>query len=124
MRGKLIALLLAAVAAAVAVYIFWPLALDEYVDEAEQIVVVRTDYGLSGEAGNAKPWVTARDHTLERGTPEFEAVAALLSGESCHRTLRYPDGTGGRSVTLWFYGGGELLGGFILMDSGFVRDME
>lgn len=123
MRGKLIALLLAAVAAAVAVYIFWPLALDEYVDEAEQIVVVRTDYGLSGEAGNAKPWVTARDHTLERGTPEFEAVAALLSGESCHRTLRYPDGTGGRSVTLWFYGG-ELLGGFILMDSGFVRDMD
>lgn len=124
MRGKLIALLLAAVAAAVAVYIFWPLALDKYVDEAEQIVVVRTDYGLSGEAGNAKPWVTARDHTLERGTPEFEAVAALLSGESCHRTLRYPDGTGGRSVTLWFYGGGELLGGFILMDSGFVRDMD
>lgn len=124
MRGKLIALLLAAVAAAVAVYIFWPLALDEYVDEAEQIVVVRTGYGLSGEAGNAKPWVTARDHTLERGTPEFEAVAALLSGESCHRTLRYPDGTGGRSVTLWFYGGGELLGGFILMDSGFVRDMD
>lgn len=124
MRGKLIALLLAAVAAAVAVYIFWPLALDEYVDEAEQIVVVRTDYGLSGEAGNAKLWVTARDHTLERGTPEFEAVAALLSGESCHRTLRYPDGTGGRSVTLWFYGGGELLGGFILMDSGFVRDMD
>ena len=44
MRGKLIALLLAAVAAAVAVYFFWPLALDEYVDEAEQIVVVRTDY--------------------------------------------------------------------------------
>lgn len=124
MRGKLIALLLAAVAAAVAVYIFWPLALDEYVDEAEQIVVVRTDYGLSGEAGNAKPWVTAGDYTLERGTPEFEAVAALLSGESCHRTLRYPDGTGGRSVTLWFYGGGELLGGFILMDSGFVRDMD
>lgn len=124
MRGKLISLLLAAVAAAVAVYIFWPLALDEYVDEAEQIVVVRTDDGLSGEAGNAKPWVTARDHTLERGTPEFEAVAALLSGESCHRTLRYPDGMGGRSVTLWFYGGGELLGGFILMDSGFVRDMD
>lgn len=123
MRGKLIALLLAAVAA-VAVYMFWPLALDEYVDEAEQIVVVRTDYALSGEAGNAKPWVTARDHTLERGTPEFEAVAALLSGESCHRTLRYPDGTGGRSVTLWFYGGGELLGGFILMDSDFVCDMD
>ena len=45
MRGKLIALLLAAAAVAVAVYIFWPLALDEYVDEAEQIVVVRTDYG-------------------------------------------------------------------------------
>ena len=123
MRGKLIALLLAAVAA-VAVYIFWPLALDEYVDEAEQIVVVRTDDGLSGEAGNAKPWVTARDHTLERGTPEFEAVAALLSGESCHRTLRYPDGTGGCSVTLWFYGGGEWLGGYLLMDSGFVRDMD
>ena len=37
--------------------------------------------------------------------------------------MRYPDGTGGRSVTLWFYGG-ELLGGFILMDSGFVRDMD
>ncbi len=57
MRGKLIALLLAAVAAAVAVYFFWPLALDEYVDEAEQIVVVRTDYGLSGEAGSSRPWV-------------------------------------------------------------------
>ena len=82
------------------------------------------DDGLSGEAGNAKPWVTARDYTLERGTPEFEAVAALLSGESCHRTLRYPDGTGGCSVTLWFYGGGEQLGGYLLMDSGFVRDMD
>ena len=56
MRGKLIALLLAAVAA-LAVYMFWPLALDEYVDEAEQIVVVRTDYGLSGEAGSSRPWV-------------------------------------------------------------------
>lgn len=76
------------------------------------------------EAGNAKPWVTARDYTLERGTPEFKAVAALLSGESCHRTLRYPDGTGGCSVTLWFYGGGEQLGGYLLMDSGFVRDMD
>ena len=71
MRGKLISLLLAAVAA-VAVYIFWPLALDEYVDEAEQIVVVRTDDGLSGEAGSPRPWVVSEDHTLERGTPEFE----------------------------------------------------
>ena len=51
-------------------------------------------------------------------------MAALLSGESCHRTLRYPDGTGGCSVTLWFYGGGEHLGGYLLMDSGFVRDMD
>lgn len=124
MRGKLIALLLAAAAAALAAYMFWPLALDEYVDAAEQIVVVRMDDGLSGEAGNAKPWVTAVDHTLKRGTPEFEAVAALLSGESCHRTLRYPDGTGDCSVTLWFYGGGEQLGGYLLMDSGFVRDMD
>ena len=124
MRGKPIALLLAAVAAAVAVYMFWPLALDEYVDAAEQIVVVRTDDGLSGEAGSPRPWVVSEDHTLERGTPEFEAVAALLSGESCHRTLRYPDGTGGRSVTLWFYGGCEHLGGYLLMDSGFVRDMD
>ena len=123
MRGKLITLLLAAVAAALAAYMFWPVPLDEYVDAAEQIVVVRMDDGLSGEAGNAKPWVTAGDYTLERGTPEFEAVAALLSGESCHRTLRYPDGTGGCSVTLWFYGG-EQLGGCLLMDSGFVRDMD
>lgn len=124
MRGKLIALLLAAAAAALAAYMFWPVPLDEYVDEAEQIVVVRMDVGLSGEAGNTKPWVTARDYTLERGTPEFESLAALLSGESCHRTLRYPDGTGGCSVTLWFYGGGEQLGGYLLMDSGFVRDMD
>ena len=125
MRGKPIAMLLAAAAAAaLAAYMFWPVALDEYVDAAEQIVVARMDAGLSGEAGNAKPWVTAGDYTLERGTPEFEAVAALLSGESCHRTLRYPDGTGGCSVTLWFYGGGEWLGGYLLMDSGFVRDMD
>lgn len=48
MRGKLIALLLAAAAAALAAYMFWPLALDEYVDAAEQIVVVRMDDGLSG----------------------------------------------------------------------------
>ena len=123
MRGKLIAMLLAAAAAALAAYMFWPVPLDEYVDAAEQIVVARMDVGLSGEAGNAKPWVTAGDYTLERGTPEFEAVAALLSGESCHRTLRYPDGTGGCSVTLWFYGG-EQLGGYLLMDSGFVRDMD
>lgn len=124
MRGKLIALLLAAAAAALAAYMFWPVPLDEYVDAAEQIVVVRMDVGLSGEAWNAKPWVTARDYTLERGAPEFEAVAALLSGESCHSTLRYPDGTGGCSVTLWFYGGGEQLGGYLLMDSSFVRDMD
>ena len=74
MRGKLIAMLLAAAAAALAAYMFWPVALDEYVDAAEQIVVARMDVGLSGEAGNAKPWVTAEDYTLERGTPEFEAV--------------------------------------------------
>ena len=27
-------------------------------------------------------------------------------------------------MTLWFYGGGEQMGGYLLMDSGFVRDMD
>ncbi len=122
-RTAAVAALLAALGV-FAAYMFWPHRLDRYVDYAEWIVAVEMDAGLAGEGINVEPWVESGAHTFGHGTPEFEAAAALLSGESCHRTWRYPDGVGERAVTLYFYSGSELLGGFVLLESGFVRGME